>query len=131
MISAATQPAAASELAAAKARPAAAAVEGSPEPVELKLPQTSTVQAPVRPQIQYDPEKLRSNLKAAIEDLNKQMASNGRQLGFHLDEALNGPVVTVRNSNTGEVIRQIPNEAVVKVAHTFESLKGLLHNSVV
>jgi len=131
MISAVSQTAAAPEVPAVKLRPDAANAQAAVEPVELKLPQTSTVQAPARPQIQYDPEKLRSNLKAAIDSLNKQMADSGRQLGFHLDDALNGPVVTVKNSKTGEVIRQIPNEAVVKVAHTFESLKGLLHNSVV
>jgi len=34
----------------------------------------------------------------------------------------------VRNTNTGEVIRQIPNEVVVKFAHSLENLKGLLFN---
>jgi flagellar protein FlaG len=43
-----------------------------------------------------------------------------------MDDVLNTPVVTVKSTKTGEVIRQIPSEAVIRVAHTFEQLKGLL-----
>jgi uncharacterized FlaG/YvyC family protein len=38
--------------------------------------------------------------------------------------------VTVKSTATGEVIRQIPSEAVLRVAHTFEALKGLLHDAI-
>jgi flagellar protein FlaG len=38
-------------------------------------------------------------------------------------------VVTVRSAETGEVIRQIPNEVVVRVAHNIERVKGLLLNA--
>jgi len=48
-----------------------------------------------------------------------------------LDEALNGPVVTVRSLETGEVVRQIPNETVVRIAHNIENIKGLLLNAKV
>jgi flagellar protein FlaG len=73
---------------------------------------------------------LRENLRSAIDHLNKQMASHGRSLGFSFDEVLRAPVVTVRSTETGEVIRQIPSEAVVRVAHTLDALKGLLHDAV-
>lgn len=76
-----------------------------------------------------DPVKLRENLTAAIEHLNKQLAGTGRTLGFAFDDVLNSPVVTVKNTATGEVIRQIPSEAVVKAAHTMDELKGLLHDA--
>ena len=86
------------------------------------------IQEPPKPRIDFDPETVQRNLKAAIEHLNKQMHNTGRTLGFAMDEALSMPVVTVRNTSTGEVIRQIPSEAVVKVAHTLESLKGMLYD---
>jgi uncharacterized FlaG/YvyC family protein len=38
-------------------------------------------------------------------------------------------VVTVRSTVTGEVVRQIPNEAAVKMAHNIENIKGLLINA--
>jgi uncharacterized FlaG/YvyC family protein len=36
--------------------------------------------------------------------------------------------VTVRNSQTGEVVRQIPNEVVIKVAQSIDDFKGLMLN---
>jgi uncharacterized FlaG/YvyC family protein len=35
----------------------------------------------------------------------------------------------VRDTNTGEVIRQFTNESAVRFAHNINELKGLLHNS--
>jgi flagellar protein FlaG len=78
------------------------------------------------PKISFDPRQLHENLKQAIEQLNKELADSGRSLGIRMDDVLNTPVVTVKSTKTGEVIRQIPSEAVIRVAHTFEQLKGLL-----
>jgi len=35
------------------------------------------------------------------------------------------------NSHTGEVVRQIPNEVVIRVAQSIDTFKGLLHNKKV
>ena len=61
--------------------------------------------------------------------LNKQMSSTKRGLGFQVDEAVGGPVVTVRSAESGEVVRQIPNEVVVRIAHNIEKYKGLLFSA--
>jgi len=45
-----------------------------------------------------------------------------------VDEKLGRPIIYVKNTATGEVVRQIPNEVVVHIAHGIEDLKGLLHN---
>lgn len=86
--------------------------------------------APIRvpPKPQYDPVKLRDNMRQAIEELNRQMKDSGRSLRFSMDDTLNMPVVTVKNANTGEVVRQIPSETMIHVAHTLEALKGLMHD---
>jgi flagellar protein FlaG len=60
--------------------------------------------------------------------LNDQMASTKRGLGFSYNEAVNSAVVTVHNTETGEVVRQIPNEVVIRVAQGIENFKGMLHN---
>lgn len=73
-------------------------------------------------------ERMRKNLDAAIEHINTVMRDGGRNLSFAIDPALGRPVVVVRKQDTGEVIRQIPNEVVVKVAHSIEALKGVLLN---
>ncbi len=68
-------------------------------------------------------------MQEAVTILNQQLTSSKRGLGFHMDEAEGGPVVTVRSADTGEVVRQIPNEVVVRVAHSIEKMKGLMFNS--
>ena len=72
----------------------------------------------------YDPDQLRKNLHEAVENLNRQVERNGRGLNFSFDDRLHQPIITVRNTDTGEIVRQIPNEVIVRVAHNIEDLKG-------
>ena len=99
-----------------------------------KAPDLAASFEPVLPKktdFKVDPQQVRQNLEQAIGHLNELMRDGGRGLNFSMDPALNRPVVYVKNAETGEVIRQIPNEVVVRVAHSIEELKGLLHNSSV
>jgi uncharacterized FlaG/YvyC family protein len=48
-----------------------------------------------------------------------------------VDPSLDRPVVTVTNRETGEVIRQIPNEVVIRMAHSIDDNKGNLLNAKV
>jgi len=65
-------------------------------------------------------------LEHALEKLTQLADNSGRALGFSKDQAVSGPVITVTDKDTGEVIRQIPTEVVVRVAHSIEKMKGLL-----
>ena len=114
---------AASTAVAAQAQPAA------PPPAQAALPKavTPVEKAPaVKVEPLVDPAEMRANLEAAIEKLNQQVERNGRGLNFAIDEKLNRPIITVRSTATGEVVRTIPNEVVLKVAHNIEDIKGLL-----
>ena len=95
----------------------------------IQIPETPKVLAPKPVAIKFDASEIRQNLQDAVSMLNQQMSSTKRGLGFQIDEAVGGPVVTVRSSETGEVIRQIPNEVVVRLAHNIEKAKGLLLNA--
>ena len=95
----------------------------------IQIPETPKVLAPKPVAIKFDASEVRRNLQDAVGMLNQQMASTNRGLGFRIDEAVGGPIVTVRSAETGEVIRQIPNEVVVRVAHNIEKVKGLLLNA--
>jgi flagellar protein FlaG len=97
----------------------------------IQLPETPKVQAPKPVAIKFDASEVRQNLQEAVNMLNKQMASTKRGLGFQVDEAVGGPVVTVRSADSGEVVRQIPNETVVRIAHNIEKFKGLLFSAKV
>jgi flagellar protein FlaG len=76
-------------------------------------------------------DKQRQQLTAAVDNLNRMMSDGARNLSFAMDEVVGGPVVVVKNSSTGEVIRQLPNEVVVRMAHEIADFKGKLHNSSV
>jgi flagellar protein FlaG len=78
--------------------------------------------------IKFDAAELRQNLKEAVGILNEQVSSKKQGLGFRLEDSVNIPVVTVRNTETGEVVRQIPNEVVIKVAQSIDGFKGLMLN---
>ena len=71
-----------------------------------------------------------ADVRQAVEMLNKQLSKSNQVLGFSYDESVNSPVITVTNSESGEVIRQIPNEQVVRMAHHIDQLKGLVFNKV-
>lgn len=109
---------------------AAPAQRESTVPAVAEAIQAPKVQLPKPTDIKVDTEKLQANLKAAIEQFNKVMSDGGRNLSFSIDSQLGGPVVTVKNAQTGEVVRQLPNEVVVRVAHNIEEFKGLLHNQL-
>jgi flagellar protein FlaG len=86
------------------------------------------LKAPEKVDLGYNSEEMRRNIQQAIENLNQQLKDNGRGLSFQMDEKINRPIITVRNIQTGEVVRQIPNEEVVRMAHSIEEGKGLLFN---
>ena len=121
----------------AAAVPQASPVPKSAVPAVLAVPAVSAAPAvsavpavPKAPAIQVeplvDPKQMRENLQEAIEKLNDQIERNGRGLNFSVDDRLNRPIITVRSTATGEVVRTIPNEVVIKVAHNIEDIKGLL-----
>jgi flagellar protein FlaG len=93
-------------------------------PVQLKL------EVPKSPEIKFDANKVRENLSAAIGMLNKQMEASKRGLGFTYDESKQTAVVKVTDAATGEVVRQIPTEQVLKMAHQIDTYKGMLYNKV-
>jgi flagellar protein FlaG len=87
------------------------------------------VQARQPVQLTTDPAQNQKALKEALAQVNKQMADNKQSLGFSHDDSIHGPVIVVTNSQTGEVVRKIPTEEVIRVAHNIDALKGVLFSS--
>lgn len=77
-----------------------------------------------------DPREVQRSVEEAVDLLNEQMRSNGRDLAFSIDRVVDRTIITVRNTQTGEVVRQIPDEALLRVAHNIELAKGVLFNEV-
>ncbi len=71
-------------------------------------------------------EMIRDRLKEISESLNSEMKMRSRDLQFSVDEVTNRFLVTVLDQDSGQVIKQIPSDAILKVAHNLEALKGIL-----
>ena len=65
-------------------------------------------------------------LKVAVEEIDKFVQSVNRNLKFLIDESSGKVVVKVIASDSGEVIRQIPNEEVLKLANSLNDASSLL-----
>ena len=99
---------------------------------EVAMPEKPAISLPKRPELQFNAAENRKNLQEAVSLLNEQVASHKNGLGFSINDSIDVPVVTVKNTVTGEVVRQIPNEVVIRVAQNIDTVqKGLLHNSKV
>ena len=71
----------------------------------------------------------RAELDVAVDKLNEFMSSSTqRNLTFSIDEDTNEMVVTVRDSETLEVIKQMPTKEALAVAKQIESMLGLILN---
>lgn len=68
------------------------------------------------------------DLEAAVGQINNLMKEGQRALAFNLDRDSGQVVVKVTNNQTGELIRQIPNEDALKFAKNIESMMGLIFN---
>ena len=114
------------------------AAANNPAPVAMRSAPVADPVAAAQPKVQerkpveikVDLEKMKASLQESLQKLNDTMRDGGRSLSFQMDEQLGGLVVQVKNADTGEVVRQIPNDVVVRMAHNFEAFKGVLHNEL-
>lgn len=107
--------------------PAAPAATPAARVAEVQARPQPPVEAKPKVENKPDPQEVRRTLQETSEQLNKQMAKNGRDLSFSVDDVANKVVLTVKNRE-GEVVRQIPNEVVLRVAQNLDNVKGLMQD---
>ena len=67
-----------------------------------------------------------AEIREAVAEINKAVKKVPTSLDFSVDEASKRFIVSVTDTNTGEVIRQLPGDAVLRIAKQLESLKGVV-----
>jgi flagellar protein FlaG len=79
-------------------------------------------------EVSSDMQRIDNSIEESINKLSQMLKDSGRNLNIGVDKALGvgSAVITVRSADSGEVIRVIPNEVVVKLAHSIEAFKGWL-----
>ena len=75
-------------------------------------------------------ERIREQLERTIQSLNVDLELSETNLNFRVDKVSDRVLVAVVNEDTGETVRQVPAEAILKVAHNIEALKGILFDDV-
>lgn len=71
------------------------------------------------PQQEEPPSEDVENIESAVSKMNEQVQQTHRQLHFSVDRDLDRVVITVTDSATDEVIRQIPSEEALSFAKRF------------
>jgi len=67
-----------------------------------------------------------ADFRRAVVEINKALEKIPTTLAFQVDESSKRFVVNVADISTGELIRKIPGDAVLRIARQLESLKGIL-----
>jgi flagellar protein FlaG len=62
----------------------------------------------------------------AVEVLNQALSLRNTAASITRDEELNRYLVTIRDKESGEVVREIPDEALIKFARNLQELRGIL-----
>lgn len=65
-------------------------------------------------------------IESAVKDINQVFQSSNTSLAFYVDKSSQRFVVEVKDTDTGESIVKFPGEAVLKIAESIETLKGVL-----
>ncbi len=84
------------------------------------------VQQNANPQEQAQRVPSAGELQKALEEVEKAVAPMAQSLQFSLDKDSGRTVVKVMDTDTNEVIRQIPSEEVLAISKAVDKLKGLL-----
>ncbi|MFG0634945.1 MULTISPECIES: flagellar protein FlaG [Pseudomonas] len=80
-----------------------------------------------KPSVVNDAEKVRD----AVSEIEKYFSSTRRNLEFSTDEESGKIVVKIIASDTGELIRQLPSEEALRIAHSLSDVNSLLFDAKV
>jgi flagellar protein FlaG len=69
-------------------------------------------------------------IETAVSQLSEFVQTNNRKLNFSVDEGSNKQVVRVTDAESGQIIRQIPSEEVLKLSERLQDLQTQLGTTV-
>lgn len=102
-----------------------------PSPDRVSAENTSKVAAPsvqvAASAVQaVSPAEERQKVKQAVEQVNKAVPSFSHNLQFSVDEDTNKNIVRVVDTESGELIRQIPAQEIIEIAKALDKLQGMI-----
>lgn len=95
---------------------------GTMPSVTLELPQVAAKQIAKQ-------QPTTEQLQQVTDNINKMMKQSARNLEFSVDADTKKPVVKLIDTETGDVIRQIPSEEALAISRAIDNFqKGMLFN---
>jgi flagellar protein FlaG len=95
----------------------------APEPIE----QTRELNQKASSAVQLTAEAVSpERLAELVEILQQAVPAKANSLKFQMDEVLDRPVVSVIDEKSGELIRQLPSDEVIRAAHNIEKMRGII-----
>lgn len=96
-------------------------------PQPTSAPQAPRETASATPPASTPPSKP-EQVQQAVEQIQRVVAPVAQNLQFSIDKGTGKTVVRIVDSETKEVVRQIPAEEVLSIAHALDRMQGLLLN---
>ena len=69
------------------------------------------------------------DLQVAVDRLNQSLKEMNRDVNFSVDSSTGKDVVRVFNSNTGELVRQLPNDEMLNFVKNLENMMGMIFDN--
>lgn len=100
--------------------------EVGPASVVIDKQQSAIATSESLEQQKYEQQKQTESIKQTVAELNNHMQNFNRTLQFSVDETSGDSVVKVIDSETEEVVRQIPSQELLDVRNAAEKYRGIL-----
>lgn len=89
-------------------------------------PQFSAVAQAPKAQLNADIGVNRSELEESVRVANERLAGRHQQVALGVDQDSGTVIVTVTDSKSGQVVRQIPSEEALRITRNIDELTGIL-----
>jgi flagellar protein FlaG len=85
----------------------------------------------IEPNFQLNEKSLISHeqLQAAVDRINQSNAASKRNVLFQVDSISGKDIVKVTSKQSGEIIRQLPSEELIKFAQNLEYVMGMIFDN--
>lgn len=114
------------------AKPAAPVADHPVEKSRDSVPAVGAIDPAAHTQVdKKEAQSEQEKVKMAVQEIEKFVQSVKRNLEFSIDEPSGKVVVKVIASDSGEVVRQIPNEEVLRLANSLNDASSLLFSAKV
>lgn len=105
-----------------------------PPPLTTNVPKTAATYSQIFPISQAKDIQPKTtfgsnqDIQQAVQKIQETVTNLAHNLHFSIDEDTGKTIIKVMDTNTDEVIRQIPTEEAMVIAHTLDKVQGLLFN---